>query len=553
MHGGGLFSGTLGPGNAGNITVQTSVLNLSANDGTGAEINASTSGPGRGGNISIQGVTGSGSRANSVSLSDVSSLLSETLESGGPAGSITVEAVRLRLTEGSEITTASRRSIGNAGNITLNATESIVLSGSFVKSNVLEGSTGAGGSITITTNDLTVGKNTAGRGGLISTSTTALGNAGTVTINADRVMLTDGGKLSSNSAHEDSILPPPDGAAGTVLVQGVNGPGTRTSSIVISGQDGFHQSSGIFSDTQGTDIGGDITLHVNSVTIQNGGKLSVETSGTQASAIGGTITVNANHVQLNSGATITANSNGVANAGNINIIATDGLTMQNSSITTLVHPNNNGSNTGGGNIKITTSPAATVYLHDNSTISASVADGPGGGGNVTIDPQYVILQGSQILAQTDQGTGGNITIIANVFQPDATSIVSADAERGVNGTVTIQSPNAPASGKIQPLGNRPLQATALLTKPCAAMAGGKFSSFTVAGRDALPTEPGGWLASPLAPAILLSHDGTMTDRVSRVNPAVSRGEVPFLSIRQIAPSGFLTKAFAVDSQAGCKS
>ena len=70
----------------------------------------------------------------------------------------------------------------------------------------------------------------------------------------------------------------------------------------------------------------------------------------------------------------------------------------------------------------------------------------------------------------------------------------------MNGTVTIQSPNAPASGKIQPLGKTPLLATSLLNQRCAALAGGEFSSFTVAGRDSLPTEPGSWLASPLCDA-----------------------------------------------------
>ena len=68
----------------------------------------------------------------------------------------------------------------------------------------------------------------------------------------------------------------------------------------------------------------------------------------------------------------------------------------------------------------------------------------------------------------------------------------------MNGTVTIQSPNAPTSGHIQPLDKSPLQATSLLNQRCASLAGGEFSSFTVAGRDSLPTEPGGWLASPLA-------------------------------------------------------
>jgi large exoprotein involved in heme utilization and adhesion len=195
----------------------------------------------------------------------------------------------------------------------------------------------------------------------------------------------------------------------------------------------------------------------------------------------------------------------------------------------------------GGTIKITTTPSGTVQL-TNSTISASVLDGTGGGGSVDIDPQFVILQNSQILAQATQGPGGNIFITTNLLLPDANSVISASSQFGVNGTVTIQSPNAPGGGEIIPLSQEPLQATSLLNQRCAALAGGEFSSFTVAGRDSLPTEPGSWLASPLA-----SLSAGMTPGSS---PA---GETPLLSLRQIAPAGFLTQTFAVDWSAGCQS
>ena len=75
---------------------------------------------------------------------------------------------------------------------------------------------------------------------------------------------------------------------------------------------------------------------------------------------------------------------------------------------------------------------------------------------MNIDPQFVILQNSQILAQAVQGPGGNISITTNLLLPDANSVISASSKFGVNGTVTIQSPNAPASGQIQPLGKSPL-------------------------------------------------------------------------------------------------
>jgi len=182
---------------------------------------------------------------------------------------------------------------------------------------------------------------------------------------------------------------------------------------------------------------------------------------------------------------------------------------------------------------------------------------------VNIDPQFVILQNSQILARAKQGPGGNISITTNLLLPDANSVISASSEFGVNGTVTIQSPNAPASGKIQPLGKTPLQATSLLNQHCASLAGGEFSSFTVAGRDSLPTEPGSWLASPLATLSAGTGLGVKAEGGRPVTRGEgpegttlgtsSDGETPLLSLRQITPAGFLTQTFAVDWSAGCKS
>jgi hypothetical protein len=215
-----------------------------------------------------------------------------------------------------------------------------------------------------------------------------------------------------------------------------------------------------------------------------------------------------------------------------------------------------------GAIKITTNPGGTVQL-TNSMISASVIDGAGGG-SVNIDPQYVILLNSQILARAVQGQGGSIFITTNLLLPDANSTISASSQFGVNGTITIQSPNAPVSGQIQPLGKTPLIATSLLNQHCAAVAGGQFSSFTVAGRDSLPTEPGSWLASPLA--MLGTGTGEGLSGLSSLSGVVRAGLVthqtdqidktdqtdqPLLSLRQIAPAGFLTQAFAVDGSSSC--
>ena len=50
-----------------------------------------------------------------------------------------------------------------------------------------------------------------------------------------------------------------------------------------------------------------------------------------------------------------------------------------------------------------------------------------------------------------------------------------------------------------------------------------------------------------------SEGGTVTETDIRTNQSELAGEIPFLSLRQIAPAGFLTQAFAVDWSAGCQS
>jgi large exoprotein involved in heme utilization and adhesion len=270
-------------------------------------------------------------------------------------------------------------------------------------------------------------------------------------------------------------------------------------------------------------------------------------SSTATQATGGDVNVAAGQsVTLTNGASISASSTGVGNAGQIQINAGNKLAMANSTVTTEANQS------GGGTIKITTSPSGTVEL-TNSKISASVLDGNGGGGSVNIDPQFVLLQNSQILANAVRGPGGNIFITTNLLMPDANSVISASSQFGENGTVTVQSPNAPATGKIIPLSQKPLTATALLSQRCAALASGELSSFTVAGRDSLPAEPGGWLASPLALAISESSGGTLIEAGMQASPSEPVGETPLLSLRQIAPPGFLTQAFAVDWSAGCTS
>jgi large exoprotein involved in heme utilization and adhesion len=94
---------------------------------------------------------------------------------------------------------------------------------------------------------------------------------------------------------------------------------------------------------------------------------------------------------------ISATSTDSGDAGNVTITTGYLLALMNSSISTET--------ASGEAIKITTNSCGEVDLV-NSTISASVMDGTGGGGSVNIDPEIVVMQNSQILANSVFGRAG---------------------------------------------------------------------------------------------------------------------------------------------------
>ena len=304
--------------------------------------------------------------------------------------------------------------------------------------------------------------------------------------------------------------------------------------------------SGIFTDAQVAGVAGTIDLSARTLTIQNGGAISAETTGTDPRATGGSIIVNAtDQVTLTNDASITASSTGPADAGNISVDAGRQLDIQDSSITTEAKL------ASGGNIDI---KAIDLIRVANGSISSSVQGGPStAGGNITIDPKAVVLQNAQILASAQHGNGGNITITTPLFLADPRSVVDASSQFGLSGSVTIQSPTSNLSGTVGQLASKTSPPQVLLQNRCVALAGGEQSTFILAGRDALPSEPGGWLSSPVA----MEHwtgegmeehaSGLM---VRRVGPRES-SEV--LSLRQLTPPGFLVRSFAESALTGCRT
>ncbi|MEW6245597.1 MAG: filamentous hemagglutinin N-terminal domain-containing protein [Nitrospirota bacterium] len=521
--------------------------------------------------------------AHDVLLTDGSLVATETFRDGD-AGTLNFFTQNLEITNGAQIRSSSRFNpfpppgqppeipSGAGGTITIQGlaspAESILIDGpgSGIFTNT-EGS-GAGGSISLFANSVTVqnggkvsaatsGSATSATGGtitvegsqvqldtgaVVTAETSGPADAGNILIKADTFSMTGGATVTANSTGS--------GAAGTVTIEGTASP---AQSIVIDGT-----GSGIFTTTSGTGAGGDMDLFADTVTLQNGGTLSATSTGTAATAVGGTIGITATEsVSLTGGASIAASSSGPADAGNIAIDAGNSFFMQDSSVTTSA------TQASGGDISV---QASSIFRMINSQMTASVQQGSNTfGGNITIDPQFVILQNqSQILATAVEGTGGNILIVTPVFLADQTSLVDASSQFGRSGTVTIQSPTSQLAGTLATLPQSVRQAAALNTVRCAAQMGGQASSFIVAGRDTLPAEPGGWMMSALTltPPLSLAGRGETVEsagagreaRGDTLTPSLSQGErEQTVSLRRMTPGGFLTQAFAIEGSPGCGS
>jgi len=141
----------------------------------------------------------------------------------------------------------------------------------------------------------------------------------------------------------------------------------------------------------------------------------------------------------------------------------------------------------GGDISI--QAGKLVYLNA-SQITTSVGSGAGNGGNITIDPTFVVLIDSQIIANAFGGNGGNISIVADNFLTN-NSVVQASSQLGLPGSVQIAAPKVDVNSGLATLNASYLDASSLMRESCAARAGrSQANSFTGTGRGGLAQGPG---------------------------------------------------------------
>src|SRR5262249_12815438 len=325
----------------------------------GPETQSSAFAAGRGGNIEIQAnsltVSGAGPPLGPTD-SIVSGIASQSRGSG-PARDVNIVAGSLQVLDGAKISTQTAGP-GRGGNVNIQAGSVLV--------------SGINGPLEAHLRSLPGSDTDGARSGILASSErlllgdAATGSAGRVRIQGGDVRVDSGGVLSSSTNTP--------GAGGTIEV--VADRVTLSGGALISAASSTSASAGEAADipTSARD------------TVQISGS-SITTAADRAE--GGAISIAARQVQLTDGALVSAKSSGAGNAGNVTISAGDELFARGSVVSTEA------TQADGGNILL--AAQSMVRLVD-SRPTPSPGTGQGKRGHMTIGPQVVILDGSQIRA-----------------------------------------------------------------------------------------------------------------------------------------------------------
>jgi large exoprotein involved in heme utilization and adhesion len=292
------------------------------------------------------------------------------------------------------------------------------------------------------------------------------GNGGNVSVTASQINMTGQTLISANTFLSS-------GHGGNVTVQtgslSIQGTGNEPSgSLGITAQAALSASGDA----------GVIDVFAGKLSLNGGAIIS---SASFSSGNGGSVSVGTSQGQLAGRSLISASSR-FTNAGSVQIFASDSFTLSSgSSISTSAGDN-------GGNI--TLKVGRLLYLL-NSDIQAfaGVVSTPGqqaggNGGNINIDPEFVVLDNSFISANdlSPGGKDGNITNFANFFFTSG-SLLHA------TGTIETTSPDLDLGGSLVVLPGNLVDVQSKLRESCARSINHEFSTLIVVGRGGTEAAP----------------------------------------------------------------
>jgi filamentous hemagglutinin family protein len=430
-----IATGTLGMGNAGDLTVTATEVNLTAGRFFARSTEESM---GNGGNILVN--------TDRLIMSDRSAIEVSTL-SDGNAGMLTVNAQEsielsnravIRATSGlnDPALPVDELSKGNGGDILLQTPVLRLLSGANIAATAF--GSGNAGNLKVYADLIELTGVVSGNFNSIQptrlevqVNPAATGNGGNLAIYTDRLVVTEGARISAVTQGR--------GVAGNLLVEAED---IEISGIISMGEENYPSQLIAAAEKPGirfeqrfpelelrrTGSPGNIKIEANRLRITNGGRLSVQDERTRTP------------------------EDVTRNTGNIDVRVADLQLRNGASITTQ---------------------------------AGSMFDG----GNIAIETDTLLLDNSRIDADAVMGNGGEVNIFTRglFLNQNLDRSITATSKRGIDGVVTINNPEIDPSTGLLPLPETPVDVTALIGRnPCAQ---GVNSEFVDRGRGGLPPIP----------------------------------------------------------------
>lgn len=491
-----LLSDTSGTGRGGNITIRAAELMIGDLDTTHDSFL-----------ITIAATSGQGAATHAqlamFTTEQTAGLLSMVT---GEGGSIDITADQVILAERSVIS-ASSFAAGRGGDLSVHARLVQIGIAEHSVQSALSAQTagdGDGGDILIEAESLRLIN-----GGVVNATTIGSGDAGDILVTVDELLLDNmGSPLGTFIAAQSDQM---------VTMAGMDGDAGR---IVIDARS-VEVTNGAFisATTTGFGAGGIAAVHAaESVHVGNGSTVSATTD---AQGAGGEVIIESDHISIDGGnvLSISSGEDGLGTtfgqAGTIRLSAGTDILLKNNALVATSATQADGGDIGldsgrrinivnsqvtadaglnGGNITIN-SPALVRISRGSVTAGAQ-----GDGGNILIDTGAAVLNNGLIQADAIGGDGGQVTILSGVFFATPDTIITADSEAGVPGTVSVNSPDTDLAGSLASLPEGLLDMRAVLVDTCWGLAQSdtRQSSFVVGGQEGLPNEPGG--LQPYLPA-----------------------------------------------------
>lgn len=496
----GVFVETFGnepnAGEGGSINIEAGG-DLTLSDGT--LVKASTAGSGLGGDVTLHAfddlvITGQNNEgARTATVVNTSGL--------GNAGKLVLRAGEMSLTEGAVIWTGGFGT-GASGEVTIDVQGNVELSGvghidgepSQISTTSLIEAPGAG--ITVKAESVRMD-----HGGSFDTSSFGFDAGDIVFILSGDLEMTGESAGSGIATNITSSAVGEEGAAGEISITAEN--------IELSG------GANIKSEPR-RGSASNIHIDVEKVlalrgTSSRGNPTKISTQSSSSAQIAGNIEIAAQQIDISSGAEVRAESIGVGEGGNVTIRARD-LRLENSSMQASAIEAN------GGVIEVTVDHL--VYLY-KSNITASVDGGEGRGGNVFVDPNFVVLSQSNITAQAKEGQGGRIEIFSDYYIQSNDSRLDATANPGVDGTVIVEASLEDISKQLAEVQVEYLDTSEVFLIRCADRAGGDVIGLSTVRYEVLPESPYGLRADTLGEHLEYdesrSHGGSPDDSDAALN------------------------------------